>query len=57
MNERRYVSKGRIERMASGTIALELIDDCYKEDKPSNESKSDFLNKVSLLRDKVGSKC
>lgn len=56
MNKRRHVNNNHIERMTLGSIALKLIDDCYKG-RPSKESKSDFLTKVSLLRDKVSSRC
>lgn len=57
MNKRRgRIDKDYAGRMALGVIALELIDDCYKG-RPSKESKSDFLTKVSLLRDKVSSRC
>lgn len=38
------------------SIALNLIEDCYQS-KPINESINNFLTRVSLLRDKVSSKC
>ncbi len=40
------------KRMAIRTIALQLIDDCYKG-KPSKEAINDFLLGTSQLRDKV----
>lgn len=56
MNERRNENESDYEkRMALGDIALQLIDDCY-EGKPTDESKNDFLTKVSLLRYE-GRKC
>jgi hypothetical protein len=56
MQERRCGDKDYKERMALRTISLQLIEDCYKG-KPSNKSISDFLTRVSLLRDKACSKC
>lgn len=56
MNERRYVGEDYIWRMALGAIALQLVDDCYKK-KPSKESISYFLTKISQLRDKASSRC
>jgi hypothetical protein len=56
MNERRYVGGDYIKRMALGAIALQLVDDCYKE-KPSKESISYFLTKISQLRDKASNRC
>lgn len=56
MNERGYVRENHIKRMALGAIALQLVDDCYKE-KPSKESISYFLTKISQLRDKASSRC
>jgi hypothetical protein len=56
MNERINESKSDYKkRMTLGGIALQLIDDCYKG-KPTDESKNDFLTKVSLLRYE-GRKC
>lgn len=56
MNERKFVSEDHTKRMALGAIALQLINDCYKE-KPSKESISYFLTKISQLRDGVSSRC
>ena len=56
MNGRRYVSEDHIRRMVLRAIALQLVDDCYKE-KPSKESISYFLTKISQLRDKASSRC
>jgi hypothetical protein len=53
MNERMSVRKDDYKkRMAIRTIALQLIDDCYKG-KPSKEAINDFLLGTSQLRDKV----
>ena len=55
MEEKGCVDKDYKKRMTIRTIALQLIDDCYKS-KPSKESISDFLTRVYLLKER-GGKC